>query len=140
MRMEGFQGAVLNIKLKHLHKWTEARRKNAALYNELFKGVESVVTPKEMAYSKHVYHLYVIRVKDRQGLQNYLNEKGVASGYPYMYPLHLQKAYENLEYHKGDFPVTERVMEEIISLPMYPELTPMQIEYVVESVKEFVQR
>jgi dTDP-4-amino-4,6-dideoxygalactose transaminase len=140
MRMEGFQGAVLNIKLKHLPGWTESRRKNAALYNELFKGVEGVITPKEMPYSKHVYHLYVIRVKDRQELQNYLNEKGVASGYHYMYPLHLQKAYENLGYHKGDFPVTERVMEEIISLPMYPELTPAQIEYVVESVKEFVQR
>jgi dTDP-4-amino-4,6-dideoxygalactose transaminase len=116
------------------------RRKNAALYNEFFKDVKDVNTPKEMPYARHVYHLYVIRVKDRQGLQNYLNEKGVSSGYHYKYPLHLQKAYENLGYKNGDFPVTERVMEDIISLPMYPELTPAQIEYVVETVKEFVQQ
>jgi dTDP-4-amino-4,6-dideoxygalactose transaminase len=138
LRMSGFQGAVLNIKLKYLAQWTEARRKNAQLYNAFFSGIEAVKTPQEMAYAKHVYHLYVIRVKDREGLQKRLAEQGVASGFHYKYPLHLQKAYAHLGYRKGDFPVTERVMAEIISLPMYPELTEAQISYVVEKVKEFV--
>ncbi|MEJ2637764.1 MAG: DegT/DnrJ/EryC1/StrS family aminotransferase [Calditrichia bacterium] len=140
MRMEGFQGAVLNVKLKHLPQWTEARRRNAAIYNNLFEGVDDVITPREMPYAKHVYHLYVIRVKDRQKLQDFLNEKGVASSYHYKFPLHLQRAYARLGYKEGDFPVTERVMKEIISLPMYPELTPGQIEFVVDAVKEFLSK
>jgi dTDP-4-amino-4,6-dideoxygalactose transaminase len=139
MRLEGMQGAVLAVKLKHLPAWSEARRRHAAYYNELLKDVDGVITPKEMPYAKHVYHLYVIRVQNREGLQAFLNDKGIGSGFHYKYPLHLQKAYQYLGYKKGDFPVTEKVMEEIISLPMYPELAQEQIEYVVESVKEFVK-
>ena len=140
MRMEGFQGAVLNIKLKHLPNWIEGRRRNAAYYDALFKDVPGVIAPKEMPYAKHVYHLYVIRVKNREGLQAFLSDKGIASGFHYKYPLHLQKAYEYLGYKKDDFPVTEKVMEEIISLPMYPELTKEKIEHVVEAVKEFLAK
>jgi dTDP-4-amino-4,6-dideoxygalactose transaminase len=138
MRMEGFQGAVLNLKLKYLVEWTEKRRRNAEIYNELFKDVEDVITPATSPDVKHVYHLYVIRVKDRKELQQYLSTKGIASGFHYKYPLHFQKAYKYLGYKAGDFPVTEKVMSEIISLPMYPELTAEQIEYVADSVKEFV--
>ncbi len=134
MRMEGFQGAVLNVKLKYLDEWTNKRRRNAKLYDQLFQEVEGIVVPREMPYAKHVYHLYVIRVKEREKLQHYLNENGIASGFHYKYPLHLQKAYQHLGYSEGDFPVTEKVMKEIISLPMYPELTEEQIEYVAHHV------
>jgi len=140
MRMEGFQGAVLSVKLKYLENWTEARRQNAAYYNELFRDVEGVKTPVEMPYAYHVYHLYVIRVKDREGLQKYLTDKGIGCGFHYKYPLHLQKAYTDLGYRESDFPVTEKVMREIISLPMYPELSRDQIEYVVEHVRKFVKK
>lgn len=138
MRMEGFQAAVLNVKLKYLKEWTERRRKNARLYSELLSHIEGVITPREMPYAKHVYHLYVIRVNDRQGLQNYLKEKGIATAFHYKYPLHLQKAYAYLGYKEGDFPVTEKVMKEIISIPMYPELTEEQIHYVAEHIKKYV--
>jgi dTDP-4-amino-4,6-dideoxygalactose transaminase len=139
MRMEGFQGAVLDVKLKYLDEWTEKRRKNAKLYNQLFQDVEGIVVPREMPSVKHVYHLYVIRVKEREKLQHYLNDNGIASGFHYKYPLHLQKAYRHLGYKEGDFPVTEKVMKEIISLPMYPELTEEQIEYVAHHVIKFVK-
>jgi len=138
MRMEAFQGAILNLKLKYLEQWTDCRRKNANLYNELFEGVEGVITPWQMPYAKHVYHLYVIRVKNREKLQHYLQEKGIATGFHYKYPLHLQKAYKYLGHKTGDFPITERVMQEIISLPIYPELSGEQINYVVDHVKEFL--
>jgi dTDP-4-amino-4,6-dideoxygalactose transaminase len=139
MRMEGFQGAVLNVKLKYLDDWIKNRQKNARLYNQLFQDVEGIVVPREMPYAKHVYHLYVIRVKEREKLRHYLNENGIASGFHYKYPLHLQKAYQHLGHKKGDFPVTEKVMKEIISLPMYPELTKEQIEYVAHHVIKFVK-
>lgn len=138
MRMEGFQGAVLNIKLKYLEKWTNARRENAQYYNQLLRDIPGVQTPEEMPYARHVYHLYVIRVNDRQGMQKFLSENGIGCGFHYKYPLHLQKAYSHLGYKKGDFPVTEKVMQEIISLPMYPELSQTQMEYVAEKVKQFL--
>lgn len=140
MRMSGFQGAVLAVKLKHLPGWTDNRRRNAALYNEHLNGVAGVITPKEMPYAKHVYHLYVIRVKNREGLQAYLADQGIASGFHYKIPLHLQKAYAGMGHKSGDFPVTEKVMDEILSLPMYPELSAGQIEYVANAVKEFIAK
>lgn len=140
MRMSGFQGAVLAVKLKYLDQWTKSRRKHAAYYNELLRNVSGVTTPREMSYAKHVYHLYVIRTPEREKLQKYLQEKAVASGFHYRYPLHLQKAYAYLNYKEGDFPVTESVMKEIISLPMFPELTSGQIEYTVTAVRDFLKQ
>ncbi|NOX38771.1 MAG: DegT/DnrJ/EryC1/StrS family aminotransferase [Calditrichaeota bacterium] len=137
MRMEGFQGAVLDIKLKYLENWNDARRRNAAYYCELLKDVDNVILPREMPYARHVYHLFVVRVKERERLQQFLKDKGIATGFHYKYPLHLQKAYQYLGYKEGDFPVTEKVMKEIISLPMYPELHREQIEYVVDSIRDF---
>jgi dTDP-4-amino-4,6-dideoxygalactose transaminase len=137
MRMEAFQGGILSVKLKYLDKWNDNRRAHAKLYNELLKDISPVITPSEMEYAKHVYHLYVIRVPDREKLYHYLNENGIASGFHYKYPLHLQKAYQSLGYKSGDFPVTENVMNEIISLPMYPELTGKQIEYVADHIRIF---
>jgi len=139
-RMDGFQGAILSVKLKYLNQWNESRRKNAKLYNDLLADIDGIITPTEVDYAKHVYHLYVIRVKNRDGLQKYLSDNGIGCGYHYKYPLHLQKAYKHLGYKNGDFPVTEKVMQEIISLPMYPELTKQQIEYVVEKVIEFLKK
>lgn len=136
-RMEGIQGAVLGVKLRHLGAWTEARRKNAAMYNAALKGIPGVVTPREMPYAKHVYHLYVIRVPRRDDLQKHLEDKGVATGLHYPVPLHVQHAFKHLGYKEGDFPVTEKAAKEILSLPMFPELTAEQIAYVADAIREF---
>lgn len=140
MRMEGFQGAVLNIKLKYIEEWTDARRRNAHYYSELLQNLNGIISPEELPNVRHVYHLYVIRVKNREKLQQFLSERGIASGYHYKYPLHLQKAYKHLGYKKGDLPITEKVMEDILSLPMYPELSTQQVEYVVDNIKEFLNQ
>jgi dTDP-4-amino-4,6-dideoxygalactose transaminase len=136
-RMEGIQGAVLGVKLRHLGAWTDARRKNAALYNAALKGIPGVVTPKEMPYAKHVYHLYVIRAPRRDDLQKHLEAKGVSTGLHYPVPLHVQNAFKHLGYKAGDFPVTEKAANEILSLPMFPELTEEQINYVTSAIREF---
>jgi dTDP-4-amino-4,6-dideoxygalactose transaminase len=136
-RMEGIQGAVLGVKLRHLGAWTDARRKNASLYNKYLKGIPGVVTPTEMPYAKHVYHLYVIRHPKRDELQKFLETKGVSTGLHYPIPCHLQKAFVHLGYKAGDFPVAEKAANEILSLPMFPELTEEQIKYVADSIKEF---
>jgi len=137
-KMNGFQGAILSVKLKFLDDWNEKRQQNAKLYNELFKEVDDVVIPAEMEYARHIYHLYVIRTKDRDELQKYLKNQGIGTGIHYPIPLHLQEAYKHLGYKNGDFPVAERVSKEIVSLPMFPELKREEIFYVAEKVKEFV--
>lgn len=136
-RMEGLQGAVLGVKLKRLEEWTEKRRKNAQMYNQLLASLE-VITPVEESFNRHVYHLYVIRVKNRDNLQKYLKENDIDSGLHYPQPIHLQKAYNFLGYKEGDFPIAEASVREILSLPMYPELTQEQIELVAKTIKEFL--
>jgi len=136
-RMEGIQGAVLGVKMRYIAKWTDARRSHASAYTKLLKNTDGIITPEEMAFAKHVYHLYVIRVKNREQLQKHLDSKGIATGMHYPVPLHLQKVFKDLGYKKGDFPVAEQVAEEMLSLPMYPELTDEQISYVCDAVKEF---
>ena len=135
-RMDGIQAAVLNVKLKFLEKWTEMRRKNARLYDELLENTNAI-TPIENKKAKHVYHLYVIRTKNRDNLLKFLEGKGISAGIHYPIPLHLQPAYRHLGYNMGDFSVTEKYAEEILSLPMFPELTEEQITYVCEKIKEF---
>ncbi len=125
------------MKLKHLGTWTDGRRKNAALYNTHLAGIPQVTTPGEMPYAKHVYHLYVIRVPKREELQKHLDSKGIATGLHYPIPLHMQTAFAHLGYKEGDFPVTEKGAKEILSLPMYPELTEEQIIYVSQAIREF---
>ena len=136
-RMSEFQAAVLNVKMKYIGEWTEMRRTNAEKYNVLLGEIEQVITPSELEGVKHVYHLYVVRVKDREKLQNFLKENEIATGLHYPIPLHLTQAYAFLGYKKGDFPVAEKLANEILSLPMYPELTEEQIEYVCEKIKAF---
>lgn len=142
-RMEGIQGAVLGVKMKHIDKWTEGRRRAAAKYKELLSGIEEIKLPVEKKYAKHVYHLFVIQVtkggkKLRDELAAFLNENGISTGLHYPIPLHLQKCFSNLGYKQGDFPVTEQLAESGLSLPMYPELTDAQIEYIVSKIKEFI--
>ena len=145
-RMEGIQGAVLGVKLNYLPDWTEGRRRVAAKYRELLNDFDGIVLPKEMAWAKHVYHLYVIRVKPknqnkrsetRDELQKFLNDNGVSTGLHYPVPLHQQECFKNLGYDKGDFPVTEELAETGLSLPMFPELNDEQIGYVADKIKEF---
>jgi dTDP-4-amino-4,6-dideoxygalactose transaminase len=139
-RLDAIQAGVLRIKLRRLEKWNESRRRNAAVYKELLSGVQGISLPVEADYARHVYHLYVVLVDDRDALQKSLGEKGIGTGLHYPQPLHLQKAYSHLGHREGDFPVTESVTRRLLSLPMFPELTREQIEYVAEGVKEFVTR
>ena len=134
-RMDGIQGAVLSVKLKHLESCNKARRKNAHLYNELLSNVDGVITPVEADYAKHVYHIYAIRVQNRDTLIKKLTEKNIACGIHYPVPIHLQEAYSFLGYSKGSFPIAEKCAKEFVSLPMFPELTREQIEYVADNVK-----
>ena len=137
-RMDGLQGAVLRVKLKHLPVWNQARRENAQLYNELLADVDSVITPTEADYAKHVYHIYAIRTKNRDALISALAEKNIFCGIHYPVPIHLQEAYKLFRYEKGDFPIAEKCAEELVSLPMFPELTGEQIEYIVREIRCFL--
>jgi dTDP-4-amino-4,6-dideoxygalactose transaminase len=139
-RMSEFQAAVLNVKMKYIEEWTELRRQNAIKYHERLKDVEGIIFPSALDDVKHVFHLYVIRAKDRDALQEHLKENGVASGLHYPFPLHMTKAYSELGYKEGDFPVAEKLAEEILSLPMYSELSEDQIDYVCEKIKTFYHR
>jgi dTDP-4-amino-4,6-dideoxygalactose transaminase len=139
-RLDSLQAVILDVKLKYLDEWNEKRRRNAEIYNHYFSGVNEIILPFVPEWTKPVWHLYVIRVADREGLQKYLKDNGIGSGFHYKQPLHLQPALAYLGYKKGDFPVTEKVMREIISLPMFAELQEEQIKYVVEKVKEFVSK
>lgn len=134
-RMDALQAAILRAKLPHLEDWTKARRANARLYNELLVDCD-VVTPFESPDVRHVYHLYVIRTSRRAAMLEHLQSKGIGAGIHYPVPLHRQPAYLKQGYGDVSLPVTERVAGEILSLPMYPELTREQIEYVASAVRE----
>ena len=139
-RLDAIQAGVLRIKLKRLESWNESRRQNAKHYNELLSPIKGVSVPVEADGCRHVYHLYVILVDDRDGLQKYLNDKGIGTGLHYPVPLHLQRAYEKKGYKEGAFPVTENVAKRLLSLPMFPELTREQIEYIADSIKQFMAK
>ncbi|MBA4392206.1 MAG: erythromycin biosynthesis sensory transduction protein eryC1 [Desulfobacca sp.] len=128
-RMEGLQGAILRVKLRHLETWTRARRAHAGRYDRLLapKGIR---TSEAMTYARHVYHVYALRSSNRDELQKMLQTKGIQTGIHYPIPVHLQKAYEDLGYKKGDFPQAEHAAHEVLSIPMFPELTLEQIEEV----------
>jgi dTDP-4-amino-4,6-dideoxygalactose transaminase len=139
-RLDAIQAGVLRIKLKRLKNWNLARREKAAYYTELLKEIPGIQIPFEADFSTSVYHLYVILVDDRDRLQKFLDEKGIATGLHYPLPLHLQKAYSHFGHKIGDFPVSEKAADRLLSLPMFPELTNEQIDYVVESIKEFMKK
>ena len=131
-RLEGLQGAVLRVKLRHLEAWTEARRAAAAHYDSLLRGV--VPTPEVLPHNRHVYHIYAIRTPDRATWQMALTAAGVQTGIHYPTPIHLLPAHADLEYRHGQFPHSEKAAREVLSLPMYPELTRPQAELVTRSI------
>ncbi len=137
-RLDGIQGAILDVKLNHLPQWNVARRAHADYYTELLSNVDdSIVTPYEPSHLRAVYHLYVIRTRQRDELMQHLKEQNIEAGIHYPVPLHLQPVYKNLGYAKGDFPETECAAQEILSLPIYPELEHAQMERVVDTMREF---
>ena len=136
-RLDGIQGAVLHVKLKYLPAWNDARRKHANDYTAGLASVRDVILPVEADYARHIYHIYAIRVKDRDKLMAYLGEKGIACGIHYPVPVHLQKAYSFLGKGKGSFPVAEKCAEQYLSLPMFAELTDEQVAYVVQQIKGY---
>ncbi|MBN2091718.1 DegT/DnrJ/EryC1/StrS family aminotransferase, partial [candidate division KSB1 bacterium] len=121
-RLEGMQGAILKVKLKHLPEWNAARRKNAQLYHQLLQGISQIILPQEADYASHVYHVYAIRVKNRDAVIKSLGENGINCGIHYPVPVHLQEAYRFMNFKPGQFPVAEKCAEEYISLPMFAEL------------------
>ncbi len=137
-RMDGIQGAVLAVKLKHLDAGNARRRAHAQLYDELLREVEGVVTPFVSKPSQHVYHVYAVRVKDRDQVLSAMADRGIFCAIHYPVPIHLQDAYRGLSYRQGDFPVAERCAREFLSLPMFPELTEEQIHFVAAGLKACV--
>lgn len=136
-RLDAIQAGILDVKLPHLENWNTLRREKAVEYRRLMATNEAVRLPTEPAWSKAVYHLFVVRTGDREGLMNHLKEAGIGTGIHYPVPLHLQKAYASLNYKAGDFPVAEILSGEIVSLPMFPQLTSRQQERVVEEIAKF---
>jgi dTDP-4-amino-4,6-dideoxygalactose transaminase len=136
-RMDGIQGAVLDIKLKYLDNWNKSRYEHAQSYQEALNGIGDIRFIEEKKDRTQIYHLFVIRTSKRDALQRHLNDAGIQSGIHYPIPLHLQKAYTSLGHKKGDFPNAEKLCDEILSLPMFPELTESLIDEVVSSVKTF---
>ncbi len=135
-RMDTMQASILLVKLKYISDWTDKRRINAKLYNN-FLSDSDVIIRGEMSYAKHVYYVYCVRLKNRDEIREKLKVNNIATGIHYPIPLHLQPAYKKLKFKKGDFPVTEKVSEEILSLPVYPELTEDKIKFVSELIKDY---
>jgi dTDP-4-amino-4,6-dideoxygalactose transaminase len=136
-RMHAIQAAFLRIKLRHLTRWNAARRRAAAVYRDALADVDDVRLPVEAAGMAHVYHLFVIRVDRRDELQRHLAERGIGTGLHYPVPLHLQAAYAHLGVPRGAFPVSEAAADEVLSLPMFPELTEDQIGVVADAIRHF---
>ena len=139
-RVDAIQAGLLHVKLAHLEKWNRQRRDRAAEYNRLLGTNEALTLPHEPNWSRAVYHLYVIRTKDRDGMMNHLKNTGIGTGIHYPVPLHLQKAYVSLNYRPEDFPVTRSVANEIVSLPMFPQLTVDQQIRVAEEICIFTSK
>jgi len=138
-RLDNLQAAILRVKLRHLDLWNKKRFENAEVYYGLLSH-SPVVIPYILPKARHVFHLYVIQTERRDELQKFLNERGISTGIHYPVPIHLQKAYKSLGYKRGEFPVTEKLSKKILSLPMYPELSRIEIEYVVEQIQEFFRK
>lgn len=138
-RMDGLQGAVLNVKLPHLAEWTRARQRVAATYDELLNGVGDIVTPKVAPDREHVYHLYVIRTDRRDALKKYLGEAGIATVLNYPKALPFYPAYAYLGHQPGDFPVAHANQSRILSLPIFPEMTEEMIAYVARQISGFFE-
>ncbi len=139
-RLDELQAAILRVKLKYLDKWNKSRRENAAYYNKKLSTLEAkgfIIRPKEQKDTKHVYHLYVLKVKKRIALMKFLKSRGIGTSYHYPIPLHLQKVYKELGYRRGNFPKAELAAREIVTFPLYPELKKKEIDFIVSCVYQF---
>jgi len=141
-RLDSIQAAILNVKLKYLNEYSEARNKAANVYNQAFSKSKNLQVPEQFAQSTHVFHQYTLLTKniDREGLHEYLESKGIPAPIYYPVPLHMQKAYQDPRYKEGDFPVTEDVCKRVLSLPMHTEIDEEQLTFITESVLEFVNK
>ncbi|MGO8069132.1 DegT/DnrJ/EryC1/StrS family aminotransferase [Rhizobium leguminosarum] len=134
-RMDAIQGAILRVKLRYLEAWTEARRSHARRYSSLLAGLTDLTIPVEATDRRHVYHVYAIRSRDRDGLQRLLSAEGIPSGLHYPIPVHLQKAHADLGYQSGDFLVSEAAAREVLSLPIYPEMPVRHVDQVAAALE-----
>lgn len=139
-RLDAIQAGILKVKLRYLPSWTEQRTSAAACYRRLLRDCEEAIVPYEPAWARPVYHLFVVRVPDRDGLMYHLADAGIGTGIHYPVPLHLQNAYRGLGHSRGEFPVSEKIAEEIVSLPLYPGITGEQQVAVIEATAEFVRQ
>lgn len=137
-RLDALQAAILSVKLKHLESWNEQRREKARQYDELLSPIQGLTIPKVLPEVKHVYHLYVIKVEDRERLRKSLKEIGIQTGIHYPLPLHLQPAFTHLGLPRGTFPNAEEATSKVLSLPLYPEMRTEQIETVVEALRLYI--
>jgi dTDP-4-amino-4,6-dideoxygalactose transaminase len=139
-RLDAIQAGILSVKLRHLTEWNRRRQNAARRYDDMLSSFEEVIAPCQPEWSRSVYHLYVIRVQDREGLQKHLVEAHIHTGIHYPVALHLQQAYAHLGYKRGDFPVSEKAASEILSLPMYPHLEPSDQTRVIQTILEFLSQ
>lgn len=139
-RMDGIQGAILRVKLRHLENWTESRRSRAKLYDAGLAGSTRVTPPTQVADRRHVYHVYAVRSPERDRIREELTKANIQSGLHYPIPVHLQKAHEDLGHKVGDFPVSEKAAAEVLSLPIFPEMTDEQVKTVADAVNNGGQR
>ncbi|MFC1699353.1 DegT/DnrJ/EryC1/StrS family aminotransferase [Candidatus Omnitrophota bacterium] len=141
-RLDELQAAILRVKLRQLDKWNQARRDKAGYYNQRLGALEEqgyIIRPREQQDTKHVYHLYILRVKNRSRLKDFLKSRGISTSYHYPIPLHLQRVYKHLGYRRGDFPRSELAAREIATFPFYPELMKKEIDYVVQAMFQFFE-
>jgi dTDP-4-amino-4,6-dideoxygalactose transaminase len=136
-RLDNLQAAILNVKLKELDKWTERRREIANIYYQKLKNIDNLILPFDKEFEKAVFHTFIIQIQQRDSLKQFLAEKGIDTKIHYPVPIHMQDAAKYLGYKKGNFPVTEKQAETILSLPVFPELTNEQIYYVADSILYF---
>ena len=137
-RLDSIQAAVLNVKLQYLDEWNDGRRKNANLYLKELAATEGVILPHVPSEVEPVWHIFAIRTQKRDGMMAFLKENGISTGIHYPIPIHMQKSYQHLDYEKGDFPITEKIAKELISLPMCAELSEEMVVYVCDKIKEFL--
>jgi dTDP-4-amino-4,6-dideoxygalactose transaminase len=135
-RMDGIQAAILRVKLRHLEEWTQSRRRVATMYREALSDIPGLQLPVETPGAEHVYHLYVVRVADRDRLLAELGKRGVAAGIHYPTPIHLHKAYEGRGWAEGSFPAAEQICSQILSLPMYPEMGQAEVNFVADAIRD----
>jgi dTDP-4-amino-4,6-dideoxygalactose transaminase len=140
MRIDELQAALLNVKLPYLEKWTQERQEIAALYNQHLQGIGDLILPYTLEYASHVYHLYVVRTKNREKLREYLTLKGIGTMIHYPVPPHLQVAYQYLGFKKGDFPIAEKIADTCCSLPLWPGMTSETVYEVVSTIKSFFSK